>query len=135
MIRHILYTLFAAVMLAMVAQVAVSRQPFVLGRFMLAQVGVSISTPANPYNSAARQLQVKEQSLLERENSLREQEALLDERIAEETRTMRYLLLIASSLFGLILVNFYLDWRKRGAQRVRIHKIAMPKIEEVFRFR
>src|SRR3989338_9539095 len=106
MFRRIIYTLFTAVLLAILAQGVLSWRPMKLGSFMLAQIGVSISTPANPYNTAARQLKEKEQSLTDREESIHAQEALLSERLKEEARTMRYLLAIASVLLGLILVYY-----------------------------
>jgi len=83
------------------------------------EIGVSVSVPPNPFNQLAQQLEEKEISLLEKEKELEQKEAELSEKnISERENRFLFLILGGGILLVLILIilNFYLDYRKKGNQ-------------------
>lgn len=71
-------------------------------------VGVLAAVPPNELNTLASELS-------EREHALEVREAMLRENMAQENDTTTLLLvtLVGAGLLGLILLNFYLDSRRR----------------------
>lgn len=79
-------------------------------------VGVSLGVPSNEYNKLAQELSTYEKNLQEREGdiALREQDvAVREEEVQKETRALIYASLFGVILLGLILLNFYMDWKRR----------------------
>ncbi len=78
-----------------------------------------MSVEPNPFNTLAQQLQEKKEALLEKEGNLIERENFLTERMMEErskkNSTLIYLLAVAGVLLILILLNFYLDYRRKNS--------------------
>ena len=92
-------------------------KPVDIGKFIGAKfgraVGMSISIPENPFNRLAMQLQEKEDRLTQREKELDEREKELGKKSFLSDNTG---LLMAGGiilLFVLVLVNFYLDYRRK----------------------
>lgn len=87
--------------------------PAAISQYLFAQVGsaigMSTAVPPNPFNTLSRQLEEKEKALLEKEAGLAEKEELL----AEKTDGKNHLLIGGGILLILILLNFYLDYRRR----------------------
>ncbi|PLX27090.1 hypothetical protein C0583_05090 [Candidatus Parcubacteria bacterium] len=79
-------------------------------------IGMSVGVPDNPYNKLASQLKEKEEMLNARENALNEREASIGGTLSDET-----LIMIMGSgiilLFLLIIINYYLDFRRNKKQR------------------
>ena len=76
-------------------------------------VGVSTSVPENPFNKLAGQLKQKEEEL-----ALREQELNLKAEELDSGNNSQDLLIIVLGigivvLFALVLLNYYLDYRRR----------------------
>jgi hypothetical protein len=93
--------------------------PVDIGKFIGAKagkaVGVSMSTsvPPNPFNTLAMQLEQKERLLDEREQMLAQQEAG-----PVSQRGLIYLLLSGIVVLSvLIILNFYLDYRRRNEKK------------------
>jgi N-methylhydantoinase A/oxoprolinase/acetone carboxylase beta subunit len=70
-------------------------------------VGVLAGVPENDTNRIAMQLAQKERELTVREEQLVQAETTAD------TRTLMLISLVGVGLLGLILLNFYLDMRRR----------------------
>ena len=68
--------------------------------------GVFASVPENEINTLASQLE-------ERERGIAEREAQLTRSTQEDTRTLAVVSVMGAGLLGLILINFYLDNRRR----------------------
>ena len=85
--------------------------------YPIAQVGTTVAVPPNEFNQLAQQLQEKEIDLSEREEALKKQEATLElERLNvlnDKGNTLYYLYVISSLLIVLIVVNYYLDYRRQ----------------------
>lgn len=78
-----------------------------------AAVGASAGVAANEYNTLAQALLKKEAEVNEREASLAEREAAVLAGASEKDTKLVFLILtIGILLFFLILLNFYLDWRR-----------------------
>lgn len=135
MYRKTLAIIFLVVLALFVGQAVFSKSPALLGRYLLAQVGLNTSAPPNQFNTLAQQLKNKELTLSEKEKILTQQEALLKARSEEEAKTRRCLLYGGGVLLVLILLNFCMDWRKRRAvQKVKVHKEGVAgEGEKVFR--
>jgi len=69
-------------------------------------VGILASVPPNEVNTLASQLE-------ERERDITAREAILARSAREDTRTLAVVSLMGAGLLGLILMNFYLDNRRR----------------------
>ncbi len=83
---------------------------------MAGAVTVSASVPENPYSSAAQQIVNKQKELDEKEKLLATKEQQLNQDREKETRRMIYLYIIAGSIFFLLLMNYYLDYRRSKRQ-------------------
>jgi hypothetical protein len=70
-------------------------------------VGVFAGVQKNEVNSLVAQLDAREQSIEARE------QALLDNRRGFDDRTLLFITLAGFGLLGLILLNFYLDTKRR----------------------
>lgn len=114
----ILLTLFLIIVALVLMQVTFNASPLAISIYLLAQIGVSVSVEPNPFNTLAGQLQEKEEALLEKEGNLIERENFLTERTMEgrskKNSTLIYLLAVAGVLLILILLNFYLDYRRKS---------------------
>ena len=85
-----------------------------LGSKLGQAVGLTVSVPENPVNKLALQLKEKEDSLNSRELALNEREAQIDKQLQAQYNPV--VIALASGivvLFVLILVNYYLDYRRR----------------------
>ena len=80
-------------------------------------IGVSAGVLPNKYNTLAQQLEETKQELDKREQKLIERKASLEVRASEgntaQNKTVLYGIAISSVLFILVVINFYLDWRRR----------------------
>ena len=106
-------------------------KPIALGKYFLTQlsstIGVSVSIAPNPFNTAAEQLQEKERALSVKENDLKQKE---EQTVKEKSGLERfniYLLAGGGFLLGLILFNFYLDFRRKKLQLSQEHKLEEKK--------
>ena len=135
MYKKTLLFLFGLVLAALFLHVVAGQSPSAIGRYLLAQVGLNASAPPNQFNILAQQLKNKERTLAEKEQALQEEAALLQEKALQEARTTRHLLIGGGALLALILLNFYMDWRRRKAtEKIKVYKEAdMNKTKEVFR--
>ena len=70
-------------------------------------IGAFAAVPANPDNTLASQLQQKERELDARESAIQ----LLEKRTQANT-VATYSFILSISLFILLSINFYLDWRR-----------------------
>ena len=82
-----------------------------------AQTGGTLESRAsvspNPINSLSDKLQQKETALTQKEVELQHKESSLAEIIAtNEARVLAYLLSVSGALFLLILLNFFLDYKR-----------------------
>lgn len=85
-----------------------------LGAKMGSAVGMSMSVPENPLNRLALELKEKEETLDLRENQLKQRE---DDLNAQKMDAQMKLIIVLSigvaALFILILINYYLDYKRR----------------------
>ena len=84
-----------------------------IGAKLGSAVGVSTSVPENPFNKLASQLKEKEEAL-----ALKEQELNLKaEELSSDNGGQDILIIVLGAgivvLFGLVLLNYYLDYRRR----------------------
>lgn len=89
--------------------------PIQLGRYIGARfgdaVGLSVSVPENPFNKLALDLKEKEDRLAQMERELSVRKQALD-----ETGPDRLIIILGATifiLFVLILLNYYLDYKRR----------------------
>lgn len=102
-------------------QFAFNVNPIAISKYLVAQVGSGIGTtasiPPNPFNTLAQQLEEKEETLLKKEGELQQKESVFQERVDKEqnsqSRTLTYLLAGGGVLLILVLLNFYLDFRRK----------------------
>jgi hypothetical protein len=92
--------------------------PISWGHFMGARfgdaVGMEVSIPENPFNKLAAQLEAKEERLDARERELdKRAEALALEDPATDSPVVIGLALGIVFLFVLLVLNYYLDWKRR----------------------
>ncbi len=80
-----------------------------------AVIGMYASIEPNEYNLLAQQLDERVKELDEKEAELKEQERQLVEEIERENdaKAVVYITAIGSLLLVLVLLNFYLDWKRR----------------------
>ncbi|MFH0892553.1 MAG: hypothetical protein V1867_07330 [Candidatus Falkowbacteria bacterium] len=94
--------------------------PVDLGKFVGAKVGsaigMSISVPENPINKLALELKQKEEGLDQRERELNEREKELARSSAWNDNMYLFMGGGIVVLFFLVLMNFYLDMRRRKAE-------------------
>ncbi|MFA5831576.1 MAG: hypothetical protein WC878_07150 [Candidatus Paceibacterota bacterium] len=83
---------------------------------MSSAVGMTAGVPENEFNKLAQELKQKDTAITEREKALAERETIiLREQKINNARLSALILVIGLVLFSLILLNFYLDAkRKRG---------------------
>ncbi len=97
--------------------------PIDVGRFIGAKigsaVGMSLSVPENPINKLALQLKEKEADLAQKEQDLNAREKALNDR---NNPLMIVLTVGIGVLFALILLNYYLDYRRRRRERLSSEK-------------
>ena len=74
---------------------------------------MSVSVPENPFNRLALQLKEKEERLNQKEIELSEREKDLRNIKSGQNRLVTGLLVGIVILFGLVILNYYLDWRRR----------------------
>ncbi len=84
-----------------------------IGAKMGSAVGMSVSVPENPFNRLALQLKEKEERLNQKEMELSEREKALREANRGQERLVIGLTVGIVILFGLVLFNYYLDYRRR----------------------
>lgn len=81
-------------------------------------IGVNVEIEPNQYNTLAAQLKEKEQELYEQEIAIAEAERRILEQYKEDRKQNRLIFLYVSFISGvlllLILINFYMDWNKKG---------------------
>ena len=87
-------------------------------------VGIVVGVPENPYSKLAQELDVYESEVKDREVILlqRELEVVQKENKTEKSNNL-LLISVGLLLSVLILVNFYLDWKRGGVQVVKLKKI------------
>ena len=110
----ILIILFLVIAASFVFRVGFNTDTLTVSRYFVAQVGsaigVSVNIMPNPFNTLAQQLAEKEEELLQRETLL-----LAEQEGKTQGGIVLYLsLAIGAVLLFLILLNFYLDYRKRN---------------------
>jgi hypothetical protein len=83
-------------------------------------VGMSVSIPENPFNRIALQLKEKENNLNEREAALsaKEKQISQTEIGGGQNNLMRVLIVGIIILFILVIVNYYLDYRRRKRENI-----------------
>lgn len=95
--------------------------PVATGKYLAAQVGsaigVTVSIPPNPFSTLAQQLKEKEFVLSDKEQELQQKEAALKTQSNQEQNAQNKILLslfvLGGILLSLILLNFYLDYRRK----------------------
>jgi hypothetical protein len=87
-----------------------------IGAKMGSAVGMSVSVPENPFNRLALQLKEKEERLNQKEIELSEREKILREANRGQERLVIGLTVGIVILFGLIVLNYYLDYRRRSKE-------------------
>lgn len=94
---------------------------FARGALMLGSAAASLSAavPANPYNTLAEELALREAELDRREAALRSDASAGDTASFSE-QLAPYSLAASGLLFTLLTLNFFLDWRGRRGDRYRI---------------
>ena len=97
----------------------------------LADVGITLVIPANPYNTLASQLDQEQTQLNQEAADLAARQAAF----ASSTTTasaaspaLWYLVVAIAVLAVLVLLNFYFDWRR--SRRERVVDIVMPSEPE-----
>lgn len=115
--KSFLITLFLVIAISLVLQVGFDTNLTLVSRYFAAQVGsaigVSASVPANPFNTLEQQLRERELALIDKEQALKQKEEQLNE---GQNRTAIYSsVAIGAVLLFLILLNFYLDRRRRNS--------------------
>jgi len=121
--KHKIASMFLIVFLGgiLFVELSFTTGPGELGGYLAAQVvGLKVGVDDNPYNTLAEQLKSKEATLREKERLLKAQEenllrAKVERQLKDQRVVVVYFGLVALSLFGLILFNFYLE-RQRDAQ-------------------
>ncbi|MEA3398256.1 MAG: hypothetical protein U9R06_00740 [Patescibacteria group bacterium] len=91
-----------------------------LGAKLGSAIGMSTSVPENPFNKLALQLKEKEEKLIQREQELDAREKELEPQNKNEY-LITALGLGIIVLFALVLLNYYLDYRRKK-QAVKIRK-------------
>lgn len=115
----ILPILFLGIIIAsLIFQYITDINPLSIGKYFVYQlvsvIGVSVSVPPNPFNTLAQQLNEKENTLIQKEKELQEKESIIAE--GKESRQNRTILYAAGGggiLLALVLLNFYLDYRRK----------------------
>lgn len=79
-----------------------------------AAIGASAGVVANEYNTLAQSLREKEVQVNQKEVALARREAAVMEEVGKkDTKLVFVVLFVGLLLLFLILLNFYLDWKRR----------------------
>jgi len=111
-LRVIFFLLIVVSFLSILGANPVNVSQFIGGKLGRA-VGMSVSIPDNPFNKLALQLKEKEDELNAREKELSAREADLNEQRANASPWLIGLYAGIAILFFLIIINYYLDYRRR----------------------
>lgn len=84
-----------------------------------AEVGLSAKVSPNEWNTIALQLEEKDSRLQGRAAELDERERALNASRTSELKLAPWFIVSGLALFGLVLLNFYLDYRRRTITPVR----------------
>jgi hypothetical protein len=78
-------------------------------------IGMTAEVPSNQYNTIAQALKERDTAITEKEKSLAEKEAMILRAQGESNARISLLIIgIGSVLLGLILLNFYLDTKRKN---------------------
>jgi len=101
--------------------------PIGIGRYIGAQFGaaingegaanVSVSIPVNPFNALALQLKEKQSLLDDREKGIDQRESDLLRASSLQSKLMWILTIGIIILFILIIINYYMDYKRRQAEK------------------
>ncbi len=81
-------------------------------------IGISATVPPNPYNTIAQQLNKKEKELQEREKEINQKEKQIKEKVVSQNKAILWgLFSMTFILFVLILMNFYLDFKRKKSNQ------------------
>ena len=75
-------------------------------------VGIYAGVEPNEYNLLAQQLEEKRKELDARENQIAQQEELIKESVVSDKASIVYATAIGFLLLVLVILNFYLDWKR-----------------------
>lgn len=94
---------------------AVSEEGVPWKEYLLGQIGVSVRVEENKYNVVAEALRRKEEELNEREKTIVKTEEAGNQNAVKKEKDKGFIALagVTSVLGGLLVLNFYLDWRRR----------------------
>ena len=102
--------------------------PLDVGRYVGAQFGaaisgdiptnISVSIPANPFNTLALQLKEKENKLSDREKGIDQRESDLIRAGSLQSKLMWILSIGIVILFVLIIVNYIMDYKRRKQSKI-----------------
>ena len=85
-----------------------------LGAKFGSAIGMSINIPENPFNKLAAQLKDKEEELAQKENELLSREQAIAKKTISQQRIIIIMLGIGITiLFVLVIINYYLDFKRR----------------------
>lgn len=76
-------------------------------------VGTSVTIPETPINRLAKQLDDREKELNDRQQKLNNIENNLEEKTRFQNVLLTIIFVVIVALFALILLNFYLDYKRR----------------------
>jgi hypothetical protein len=85
-------------------------------------MGLSMTVTENPYNTLALQLSEKEQALTEREDGLKQLEQQLLQSNENYKLILMILTLLIFILLFLVILNFYLDSRRKRQEELTVLK-------------
>lgn len=94
---------------------------------LLAQVGITVGVPANPYNTLNDELSQEQAQLTQEQQDLAAREAADASSSAAATATPLgtwYIALGVAITAALVILNFYLDWRR--SRRVESTRPPLP---------
>ncbi len=97
--------------------------PLDLGKFIGAQIGsavgikVTAGVPANPFNTLALQLKEKEEKLAQKEVELNKKEGELNRIASLQNKLILAMSIGIVVLFFLIILNYYLDYKRRQNEK------------------
>jgi len=110
--------------------------PVDVGRYIGAQFGaaitgdsptnISVSIPANPFNTLALQLKEKENKLTDREKGIDQRESDLIRAGSLQSKLLWILSIGIIILFALIILNYIMDFKRRKTEK---KKISPPKAD------
>jgi hypothetical protein len=94
-----------------------------LGAKLGRAVGMSTSVPENPFNKLTKELREKEEKLDTREAGIKErEEAIAEETISRQQNLIMVMAIGLVVLFLLVVLNYYLDFRRRQRNREKTNR-------------